>query len=108
MSCFSSTILTACVRPRDAKQLLKPVRSVPAGIRPLPNIILEYVALKEAAVRRDTYLRGNPALREIDEVIARRSECQKTVQELAAQVALDDFSTAIQKPVWRCLYQRVL
>lgn len=64
---------------------MKPVRSVPAGIRPLANIIVEYVALKEAAIRRDTYLTGNPALQEIDDIIARRSECQKSVQELAAQ-----------------------
>ena len=48
---------------------------------------MEYVALKEAAIRRDIYLRANPALLEIDGIIARRSECQKTVQELAIQVA---------------------
>lgn len=83
--CISEIIIAH----RDAKQLLKPVRSVPAGIRPLANIIVEYVALKEAAIRRDTYLRRNPALQEIDDIIARRSECQKSVQELAAQAIHD-------------------
>lgn len=71
---------------RDAKQLLKPVKSVPAGIRPLPNIITEYVALKEAAIKRASCLQRNPALQEIDNIIVRHAQCQKSAQELAAQV----------------------
>jgi hypothetical protein len=71
---------------RDAKDLLKPVQSIPAGIRPLSTIIAEYVALKEAAIRRDSYLQRNQALQEIDNIIARHSNCGSGTHELALQV----------------------
>ena len=62
------------------------MQSIPAGIRPLSTIIAEYVALKEAAIRRDSYLQRNQALQEIDNIIARHSDCGSGAHELAAQV----------------------
>ena len=50
------------------------------------DIIAEYVALKEAAIRRDSYLQRNQALQEIDNIIARHSDCGSGAHQLAAQV----------------------
>ena len=62
------------------------MQSIPAGIRPLSTIVAEYVALKEAAIRRDSYLQRNQALQEIDNIIARHSDCESGAHQLAAQV----------------------
>lgn len=63
------------------------MKSVPAGIRPLATIITEFVALKEAAIKRESYLQRNAALQEIDSIIVRHANCQRSAQELTAQAS---------------------
>ncbi len=62
--------LTACACAcREAKQLLQRVGQLPRGLKPLGEIISEYVALKEAHLQREQLLASNAALRDVFHVI---------------------------------------
>ncbi|KAK9914983.1 hypothetical protein WJX75_003329 [Coccomyxa subellipsoidea] len=54
---------------REAKKLLEGVGQVPRGLKPLAEIVSEYVALKEANTLRLQLLAGNPALSDVFQVI---------------------------------------
>lgn len=78
---------------------------VPRGLKPLAEIVSEYVALKEANTLRLQLLAGNPALSDVFQVIeTHAAACQPApLLNPAAQVRADHNTTPNTKCFLNCL-----
>lgn len=67
------SLMRCSIAHRDAQTLLKNLQRAPAGVKALPTILSEYVALTEADMRRKALAQRNPLLRDMLAVLDRHA-----------------------------------